>query len=169
MRRALVVAGVVALLAVGGYFAFRPASGSGGASGGDAAGAPPPLPARSLTGGPPVTLADLHGKPALVNFWAAWCGPCKHEAPELRALAREVRGRAAVVGVDWNDNSDNARAFARSHGWRYPLLSDPDGRVGDRWGIRGLPTTFVLDAQGQVTDTLRGPQSLTAFRQALLG
>jgi cytochrome c biogenesis protein CcmG/thiol:disulfide interchange protein DsbE len=168
VRRALVVLVVVALLAVGGYFAFRPASGSGGGAAGGRAGAPPPLPARALIGAP-VTLADLRGKPALVNFWAAWCGPCKREAPELRALAREVRGRAAIVGVDWNDNSGNARAFARSHGLTYPLLSDPGGQVGDDWGIRGLPTTFVLDAEGHVTDTLRGPQSLVSFRQALLG
>jgi cytochrome c biogenesis protein CcmG/thiol:disulfide interchange protein DsbE len=165
MKRAVVAVVVVAVLAVGGYLAFRPASGSGGGSGGSA---PPPLPARALTGAP-VTLAALKGKPALVNFWAAWCGPCKHEAPELRALAREVKGKASVVGVDWNDDSGNARSFARAHGWTYPLLSDPSGAVGDRWGIRGLPTTFVLDADGHVTDTLRGPQSLASFRHALLG
>jgi cytochrome c biogenesis protein CcmG/thiol:disulfide interchange protein DsbE len=165
MRRAAAVAAVLAVVVAGAVLALRP---GGGGAGAESARPAPPLPARALDGAP-VTVADLRGRPALVNFWAAWCGPCKHEAPELRALAREVKGKASVVGVDWNDDSGNARSFARAHGWTFPLLSDPSGAVGDRWGIRGLPTTFVLDADGHVTDTLRGPQSLASFRHALLG
>jgi cytochrome c biogenesis protein CcmG, thiol:disulfide interchange protein DsbE len=163
MRRAAAGAAVLAVVVAGAVLALRPGGGGAGAASGRPA---PPLPARALDGAP-VTLADLRGRPVLVNFWAAWCGPCKREAPELRALAARTRGRARVVGVDWTDDSSAARSFARAHGWRYPLLSDPDGRTGDSWGITGLPTSFALDAHGRIVATLRGPQTVAGFERAL--
>jgi cytochrome c biogenesis protein CcmG/thiol:disulfide interchange protein DsbE len=161
MRRIVAVLAVAAAAIAVGFLAFRPA-GKGSATGR----IPPPLPDRALTGRP-VTLGDLRGRPTLVNFWAAWCGPCKREAPELARLARLAGGRAHIVGVDWNDDSGNARRFAAGHGWTYPLLSDPSGSVGDHWGIQGLPTSFVLDSRGRIVATLRGPQTAARFKREL--
>jgi cytochrome c biogenesis protein CcmG, thiol:disulfide interchange protein DsbE len=70
----------------------------------------PALPTQTLSG-PRVDLASLRGKPAVINFWASWCGPCKQEAPELRRFSDQIGHRANLVGVDWNDRPDNARAF----------------------------------------------------------
>jgi cytochrome c biogenesis protein CcmG, thiol:disulfide interchange protein DsbE len=119
---------------------------------------PPALPARVMAG-PPVDLAALRGKPAVVNFWASWCGPCKKEAPELQRLAHSLSGRARLVGVDWNDGLSGARAFIRRYRWSFSILRDGDGAVGNRWGLTGLPTTYVLDRNGRVAATLRGPQT----------
>jgi cytochrome c biogenesis protein CcmG, thiol:disulfide interchange protein DsbE len=126
----------------------------------------PELPSQVLQG-PRVDLASLHGKPALVNFWASWCTPCKQEAPELQRLARTLPDQARLVGVDWNDTTANATEFIREHALTYPILRDGSNEVGDRFGITGLPTTFVLDSRGQIVETLRGPQDVAALRGAL--
>jgi DsbE subfamily thiol:disulfide oxidoreductase len=128
--------------------------------------AAPELPSQVLQG-PKVDLASLRGRPALVNFWASWCTPCKEEMPELERIARELGGRASVVGIDWNDSTQNAKAFIRQHDLTYPILRDGSGEVASRYGISGLPTTFVLDSDGRIVRTLRGPQTSATLREAL--
>lgn len=126
----------------------------------------PALPSQVLVT-PRVTVAKLRGKPALVNFWASWCDPCKREALAIEHFARNLRGRAQLVGVDWNDSASGAHAFIRRYRWTFPNLRDPDGLVGTDYGITGLPTTVVLDQQGRVATVLRGPQTVQALDRAL--
>jgi cytochrome c biogenesis protein CcmG/thiol:disulfide interchange protein DsbE len=125
-----------------------------------------PLPTKVLQG-PKVTLADLRGKPAVINFWASWCDPCREEAPEVARLSRSLHGRGAVVGIDYTDQEDSARSFLQKYGWRFPVLSDPNGVYGARYGFSALPTTIVLDSKGGIAATLRGPQSVADFRREL--
>jgi cytochrome c biogenesis protein CcmG, thiol:disulfide interchange protein DsbE len=113
-----------------------------------------------------VTVSDLRGKPAAINFWASWCDPCRKEAPGFAALGRSLRG-ARLVGVDWSDSEGAARAFVRHYRWRFPVLRDPNGSAGDAYGIRGLPTTFILDDRARIVRVLRGPQSADDVRRAL--
>jgi cytochrome c biogenesis protein CcmG, thiol:disulfide interchange protein DsbE len=127
----------------------------------------PPLPTQALRP-PAVDLADLRGKPALVDFFASWCEPCGQEAPALRQLSRAMGGKANVVAVDWDDGDGAARAFVRKHGWTFPVLADTSGTAGEKYGLVGLPTSFVLDPQGKIVATFRGPQSEARLRQALL-
>jgi len=126
----------------------------------------PELP-REVLVGPRTDLASLHGKPAFVNFWASWCDPCKEEAPELKRFDREIGDRAALVGVDWGDAADNARDFIAKSGWTYPILRDPSQKVGTAYGLNGLPTTFVLDSDGDIVQALQGPQTAGSLRRAL--
>jgi cytochrome c biogenesis protein CcmG/thiol:disulfide interchange protein DsbE len=126
----------------------------------------PALPSQVLRG-PRLELASMRGKPALVNFWASWCAPCKQEAPELERLARARQGQARVVGVDWNDTTANAMDFIRQQGLTYPILRDGSSEVGKRFGLTGLPTTFVLDSHGRIADVLLGPQTESSLREAL--
>jgi cytochrome c biogenesis protein CcmG, thiol:disulfide interchange protein DsbE len=128
--------------------------------------AAPPLPPTPLTG-KAITLAQLRGKPALINFWASWCGPCRKEAPELQRFSRTLGGKARLVGVDYTDDAASARAFARQAGWAYPLLRDPNGTYGDRYGLNGLPATAVLDPKGRIVAVLKGPQSVATLQAAL--
>ena len=136
------------------------------AGGGSSARAAPQLPSEVLRG-PRTDLASLRGKPALVNFWASWCKPCQQEAPELKRFDDTLGGKANLVGVDWNDTPDNAKKFIADSGWQYPVLRDPSQQVGYAYGLSGLPTTFVLNAQGQIVETLQGPQTAAELRQAL--
>ena len=126
----------------------------------------PALPSESLTGGRP-SIASLHGTPAVINFWASWCPPCNREAPAIQRLATALHGRARLVGVDWNDTRAGALRFIRRHRWTFPNVRDASGTVGDAYGIQGLPTTVVLDADGRILQTLRGPQTPASIEAAL--
>jgi cytochrome c biogenesis protein CcmG, thiol:disulfide interchange protein DsbE len=160
-RRRLIGLGLMLIL-VGSVVAAEIATSGGGQASRPA----PALPAEVLSGHR-VDLASLRGKPVLVNFWASWCGPCKQEAPELRRFDATIGHRASLVGVDWNDRPDNARAFISQSQWRYPVLRDPTGEVGNAYGLNGLPTTFVLDSSGEIVQMLQGPQTVSSLNQAL--
>jgi cytochrome c biogenesis protein CcmG/thiol:disulfide interchange protein DsbE len=138
-----------------------------GPSGGRVA---PALP-HELLAGQAVTLATLRaaasGRPALVVFWASWCEPCRHEAPAVERFALSHVGRGRVVGVDWNDEAQSARRFVRQYHWSFPNLRDGEGSVGYAYGLTGLPTTFVISADGRIETTLRGPQTEQTLGHAL--
>jgi thiol-disulfide isomerase/thioredoxin len=132
----------------------------------------PALPRERLAG-PPVTLAGLlaaaAGRPALVVFWASWCGPCAREAPALERFSRSTAGRGRLVGVDWSDGLAGARSFIRRYSWSFSNLRDSEGTVGNDYHMTGLPTTFVLDGHGRIRAVLRGPQDEGSLRRALAG
>ena len=93
---------------------------------------------------------DLKGGITLVNVWGTWCGPCRVEHPYLMELsARE--GDLRLVGVNYLDDADSARAFLETEGdpFRFTLL-DPGGRFGRLLNIPGAPETFLLDADGVI-------------------
>lgn len=130
----------------------------------------PQLPRERLSGAP-ITLAGLlagaRGRPALVVFWASWCGPCVREAPAIERFAQSAAGRGRIVGVDWSDALGGARAFIRAHRWTFPNVRDAEGLVGNEYRMTGLPTTFVIDARGRVREALRGPQTQRTLHDAL--
>lgn len=154
----------IAGLVVAALVAAELASGSGSGQTGRAA---PPLPTKALRP-PAVDLAALRGKPALIDFFASWCEPCAEEAPTLRKLSAALGDRVTVVAVDWDDAGGPARAFIREQGWDFPVLADTSGTAGESYGLVGLPTSFVLDPEGRIVATFRGPQSEAKLRQALL-
>lgn len=107
-----------------------------------------------------VLLSGLRGRPVLLNFWASWCGPCRFELPALRRFA-EARPDVAVLGVA-HDEAGDLRAAADDAGTPYPILLDFDGAVSGLYGVKTLPTTVALDADGRVvwsyTGVLLDPQ-----------
>jgi thiol-disulfide isomerase/thioredoxin len=153
--------GVLALLIAGTALAVV-LSGGGGSVGVAA----PELPSTVLRP-PRATLASLRGRPAIIHFWASWCGPCNQEAPQIAHAASELRGRATLVGVDFSDSAGAARAFLRRHKWSFTVLFDHDGEAGNAYGLAGLPTTFVLDGRGRIVARLTGPRSARSLIAAL--
>ena len=138
---------------VGGLIVLELVSGEGD----DRAGAPP-LPTAVLVP-PKVTVESLRGKPAVVNFWASWCEPCRKEARHLQRFHERNRGRVAVVGVNYTDELPGARKFIRRYGWTFPNLSDPEGLAGSEYDLVGLPVTVILSADGEIAQRLTGPQT----------
>ena len=130
----------------------------------------PALPRETLSGAP-VTLRSLlagaGGRPAMVVFWASWCGPCGEEAPAIERFAASPIGRGRIVGVDWSDARSGAMQFIRSHHWIFPNLRDAEGFVGNSYHIPDLPTTFVIDTHGRIRKVLRGAQSEHSLQEAL--
>lgn len=111
-----------------------------------------------LTGGR-ITNADLDGRVAVINIWASWCPPCREEAPALRRVYdASDPDRVVFLGVAHNDTPDAARGFIEDFDVRYANAIE-DGAFGRAFGVRGIPMTFVLDADGLIASTHFGPIS----------
>jgi peroxiredoxin len=112
--------------------------------------AAPPQFSLSMPAGRPVSLARLRGHVVLLNFWATWCLDCRQEMPALEALHRRFGGRGlAVVGVNAREGLTVVRSYARELGLTFPLVLDADGAVTARYGVIGLPTTFLIGRDGR--------------------
>jgi cytochrome c biogenesis protein CcmG/thiol:disulfide interchange protein DsbE len=95
-------------------------------------------------------LAQLRGTPVVVNVWAAWCPPCRVEAPGLTKVAREFEGKVQFLGVDILDTREDAREFILEFDWPYPHVFDPDAEIRDGLGYFGQPVTIVYDSTGKL-------------------
>jgi peroxiredoxin len=123
----------------------------------------PAFTATSLTG-TPIKLASYRGKVVVVNFWGAWCSPCRDEAPILKALNQQYRNRGVVfLGDDVGDTSGTALAFVKNDGIEYQSVSDPGYSVEQRFGlvvnIGYTPTTVVIDPTGHIASIVVGTVS----------
>lgn len=126
----------------------------------------PALPRQRLAG-PRVSIASLRGRPALVLFWASWCGQCSQEAAAVRRFANSATGSGRIVGVDWADRRGAARRFVRNHRWTFSNLRDRTGEVGLSYGLTKLPALFVIDAHGDIEKALSGAQTQRGLERAL--
>lgn len=116
--------------------------------------------------GAAVDLADLRGKPVVVNAWASWCPPCRVEQPELNEAAEELGDQVTFLGINIRDpDVAPAQAYARSYEVPYSSIHSPDGEALLPFSIppRSIPSTIVLDAQGRIAATIMGrvPSKLT--------
>lgn len=115
-------------------------------------GAPPPdfsIPAAIH--GAPADLAQLRGKPVIINFWASWCPPCTNELPYFQRLQDEYGSRVRIITIDWNEDAATARDYLRANHYSLPLVLDSDSKIYDAYSLTKVPDTIVLDASGNVT------------------
>jgi cytochrome c biogenesis protein CcmG, thiol:disulfide interchange protein DsbE len=124
--------------------------------------APPPAPTApaftvAALGAPgSVSLGQYRGKPIVVNFWASWCDICESETPLLASWYKQEHGRIALLGLDENDASAKALAFAHAKGVTYTLGFDPLMNVAGAYDIDGLPQTYFLNAQHRIVEHVLG-------------
>jgi cytochrome c biogenesis protein CcmG, thiol:disulfide interchange protein DsbE len=103
-------------------------------------------------------VADYRGHWVLVNLWASWCVPCRQEAPVLDRFARRYRDRGVrVLGIDVQDNSEDALAFLREYRVRYPQLRSVGAERSEAFGSTGVPENFLVDPEGKLAFIWRGP------------
>jgi cytochrome c biogenesis protein CcmG, thiol:disulfide interchange protein DsbE len=129
-----------------------------------------PAPDFSLptTEGDTLELSTLRTRPVVLVFFASWCHPCEEELPVLERFARENAGRLAVVGVSYHDLESDSVAFVRRLHVTFPALIDaPDGPVAQRYGVRGIPQTVFVDADGVVRGRVYGETSRRALQPAI--
>jgi cytochrome c biogenesis protein CcmG/thiol:disulfide interchange protein DsbE len=151
LRLAAVLVPALALIALLG-FGLRATGGS--LAPGDTA---PDFSAPRLERDGVVSLADLRGKPVVLNFWASWCEPCVDEAPMLRRAYRDYGRRVEFVGIDIRDDKQDALAFVAEYGLGYLHLRDEDLSIYEDYGLTGQPETFFLDSKGTIVEHVNGP------------
>lgn len=103
-----------------------------------------PITGRTLTGAPRA-LPD--GKPVVIHVWATWCGVCKVEEPNVKALADDAR----VISIaSMSGHPSLVARYVREHGLPYEVLSDPNGDLAHALGVSAFPTTLFVNADGVV-------------------
>lgn len=109
--------------------------------------------------GPKVSLSSFRGQPVVLNFWATWCSPCRHEIPFLQDIAMDPdwldRG-LEMVAVDIQESEGDVRQFMEANGMTYRVLLDRSGAVASLYNIRGIPTTFFIDKDGIIQNVKVG-------------
>jgi len=116
-----------------------------------------------------VTLAGLQGQPAVLDFWATWCAPCRASLPHLDDLAKRYDGRVRFVAVNAQDEDVAAQSETRDQlKLKMPIGTNGYSAAG-LYHVEKLPTTVVLDRNGRVARTFEGPASPDAIARALDG
>ena len=106
-----------------------------------------------LGGGRAVNVSSLRG-PMVINLWASWCGPCRHEMPVIQSFHQKYGDRVPVLGIDYQDVQPlAAMELAQKSGVTYPLLADPQAALSAASPlpvIKGLPMMVLLDQNGRI-------------------
>jgi cytochrome c biogenesis protein CcmG/thiol:disulfide interchange protein DsbE len=104
------------------------------------------------------SIAEYRGKWVLVNLWASWCVPCREEAPVLERFFRgQHDAGTTVVGINVQDNQDDAVAFLRDHPTTYAQLRSVGDERSSAFGSTGVPENFLVDPRGNLALIWRGP------------
>jgi cytochrome c biogenesis protein CcmG, thiol:disulfide interchange protein DsbE len=147
-RAFAIVMGALALVALLGFgLAMK---GDGGVTVGEPPAADAALPALDPTASGEFALADFKGEWVLANVWASWCAPCRDESPALQDFAERNEDSVRVVGIDTQDNTDDALEFVDEYGLTYEQLHDGSGDFADDLGTTGVPESILIDPDGNV-------------------
>ncbi|HEY5603925.1 MAG TPA: protein disulfide oxidoreductase [Gammaproteobacteria bacterium] len=112
-------------------------------------GAAPPV-QGVLLDGQPVSPQRLRGNPVLVYFWATWCPICKLQQGSIAAISEDH----TTITIAMNSGSElDVKAFLEENKLGFPVIVDKEGAIADRFGVRGVPTSFILDPRGDIAFT----------------
>ncbi|TFB09921.1 TlpA family protein disulfide reductase [Candidatus Marinimicrobia bacterium MT.SAG.2] len=120
--------------------------------------------------GEEITLSDYRGKVVVINFWATWCGPCRYEIPMLIEFQEQYgTDKLIVLGVAINSGSkEEVQKFAAEFNINYPILHGSDEDLGKLVYLYGnfasIPSTFIVNGKGEVTNFIKGAQSRNVFQ-----
>ena len=109
--------------------------------------------------GQPFRLSAQRGKPVFINFWATWCPPCLEEMPALERLWRAQKdGGFVMLAVTVDANPKLATPFIDRHGFTFTVGLDPKMELANTYGVRALPSSFVIDRDGRLAALAVGPR-----------
>lgn len=92
----------------------------------------------------------------LYDFWASWCGPCEESFPHLEKLHKKYGHRIEFIGVNKDANSNNMNSFLKKHPVTFQQVRDEDDVLQEKFSIKALPTTVLMDSKGKEIFRLRG-------------
>jgi peroxiredoxin len=110
------------------------------------------------------SLSDYKGKVVLVNIWATWCPPCVEEMPSMQKLYNEFNGKnfeILAVSID-AAGVDAVAPFMKKYKLSFPALMDPKGTIKSKYGVTGVPESFIIDKQGILVGKIIGPRDWAA-------
>ena len=120
------------------------------------------IPARDFSlptasGGKSQSLSGLRGKVVFLNFWATWCSPCRAEMPSMDKLYSKFMEKGLqIIAVNIMEKEADVLAFMESNKLFFPAYLDIDGTVSNSYGIQSIPTSFLIDREGNIAVRLVG-------------
>lgn len=122
-----------------------------------------------LDGSKSVKLSDYRGQVVYLDFWASWCGPCRQSLPAMNSLQTELfRKGFTVLAVNVDEDANAAKAFLKQFPVNYPVVADAQGATPDKFGLQGMPTSYLIDKNGKIALVHQGYKEgdLNEIRQA---
>lgn len=110
-----------------------------------------------------VKLSDYFGRPIIINFWASWCGPCKSELPAFNSLYEEYNDDVVFLMINLTDGQrdtvSSINKFVSDNGYKFPVYYDIEYNVSNTYGVRSIPETVFINADGSLYETRIGAMS----------
>ena len=107
----------------------------------------PDLAAFGLEG----TAPDLKGKVVLIDFWASWCGPCRHSFPALQEIHTKFKDQGVVVlGISLDEDKSDMDGFLKKSKTDFPSLRDPKGKLAEKLDVSTIPASFLISREGKI-------------------
>ena len=107
-----------------------------------------------------ISLDSLRGKYVLLEFWDTWCGPCIKEIPNLKTIYNKTdKSKFEIIGIVGNNQITVLEKFANKHGITWPQIIDSSNKIKEKYGVRGIPATFLINPEGIIiAKDLRGKE-----------
>ena len=128
-----------------------------------------------LLDGTEQTLSGLREKVVFLNFWGTWCPPCRKEMPSMERLHQGLKDKGLVmIAVNGSESAEQVSGFMLENNLTFPVALDANGRVTIRYGVRAIPTTYIINRRGLIVSRMVGaiewdsPEIIKAF-EVLLG
>ena len=116
-----------------------------------------------------ISLSDFAGKPVLLHFWADWCPHCRAEFPKMQKLNdKYTAANFALLAINVAQELTHVQEIVDEYGLTFPVLLDENSDISKQYGVRGLPTTYVLDQSHRIVRVLIGFTDQEQLEQALL-
>jgi thiol-disulfide isomerase/thioredoxin len=115
--------------------------------------------------GKEVSLSDFKGKKVFLNFWASWCPPCKAEMPDIEKLYSETKDTDLVIlAVNVGEGKSDVTSFLNDNKYNFTVLLDSDQNITNQYNIKGIPTSFFIDKEGNIVSSKVGGMSLDEMK-----
>jgi cytochrome c biogenesis protein CcmG/thiol:disulfide interchange protein DsbE len=117
------------------------------------------VPAFSVTklGGGSITQADVQGSVVYLDFWASWCGPCRHSFPWMNEMQAKYGSRGfKVLAINLDQKTADAEAFLKQNPANFTVALDPKSEAPTKFQVKGMPTSYLIAADGKVTKVHAG-------------
>ena len=106
-----------------------------------------------------ISLSDYKGKIVFLNFWTTWCPTCRIEMPSMEKLHQKLKNKDfAMVTINLQESASQVKTFFKEFKLTFTALLDSNGEVGASFGIRAIPTTYILDKTGRIIGQVNGPR-----------